>query len=455
METTFDVRHLLLLLVRNTWLIVILTLSIIGITAAVSFYLITPVYEAKSDILVTMKNGDGVETPTPGEIDSSLKLVETYRVIIQSPTILEPVIQTLSRDIQLDDLLDKVTIRALDDTQVFSIMVRDEDLGFAVEAANAIAIEFQKQTIQLMNLDNVHILSPAKVPSIVDPVSPKPIINIVISVFLGIFFSLGVVLIKEYFNTTLATEEKVRKFLHLSVLGEIPSIKNKKLKKESALLSAHNELFYKLIPRCKNQLINMEAYQNIIANLKLAKEPNGKTILVTSPNQSEGKSMTSANLAIVLAKSKKRIVYVDMDLRRPSGHYAFHLSNQRGVTSILKGNLTIEECIQHCEISNLSIITSGPIPPYSSQTLTTEEVSGFFKELKQLFDVIIIDSPPMFVSDTAILSPLADGCLVVVNAKKTRYPVTQKCLARLKNAGANLLGVVINDKKVKTMPYYY
>ncbi|MDF2557822.1 MAG: polysaccharide biosynthesis tyrosine autokinase [Bacillales bacterium] len=453
MDVVFDIRGLVGVLLRNLWIIAVTVMLIVCITAFVSYYLITPIYQAKSDILVSMNKENEGTNPTSGDIELSLKLVDTYRTIIKSPTILEPVIETFDQRISVTTLLKKINIETYENTQVFSILVEDKDVNFAVEASNAIAQEFQSKIPQLMNINNVHILSPAKNNLNTEPIYPKPILNIIISFLFGIFFSVGVILLKEILNTKLASEEKVNKFLKLPVLGEIPSIKKDK---SNPFISSQNDLYYKLIPRWKNQLEYIDFYLTIIATINKSKgHTNGKTLLITSPNPGEGKSITSSNLAILMSKSNMRTVYIDMDLRRPSGHFAFQLPNHRGVTSYLNEKVQVKNIIQESGMNNLHIITSGPIPPNSTQLIGLENISELLLELKQRYDMIVIDSPPMFVSNTVLLSSIVDDCIIMVNAKKTRYPITLKYIEKLKNTGANIIGVIINDKKMKITPYYY
>ncbi len=203
----------------------------------------------------------------------------------------------------------------------------------------------------------------------------------------------------------------------------------------------------------------VEAYRTLRTNIQFASvDKQIKSILFTSTGAGEGKTTTSANLAIAMAKDLKRTVYIDTDLRKPAGHLIFNLSNRAGVTHYLVGQSALEEVIQETGIPLLSAVTSGAIPPNPAELLGSNRMSAFLDELERLFDVIILDSPPLLVTDGFLLSQKVDGCILVIDAKKTKREQAVKAVEQLKHAHANILGVVLNnEKRVKgsTYEYYY
>ncbi|MGM8216556.1 polysaccharide biosynthesis tyrosine autokinase [Bacillaceae bacterium W0354] len=454
MDINFDLRDLFSVLYKHIKLILFIIFSIVGVTAIISYFVITPVYEAKTDLIVTNKQVTTDRLPSLGNIESNLKLVDTYRVIIESPTVLKPAIEATNSRIEVSELKEKMNVKIIGNSQVLSIIVEDKNRQFAVNMANSIANEFIKKASEVMNFNNVYILSPATMNEETKPLYPKPKINLIISFFLSIFFAVGFVLLKEFFNTSIPDEQAVKEHLNLPVLGVIPLI-NKSINERDSLSTSGDELNDKLILQMTHGK-EIEAYQNLAASIYfLQRKQTLNTILFTSPNPGEGKSLTSANIAILFAKSSKRTVYVDLDLRKPSGHHAFQLTNKKGVTSVLHGDAEVSEIIQACPIENLSIITSGPIPPYSVGLLEIEEIDKLLNELKEQFEMIIVDCPPIFVSDTSQITTLADGCVIVIDAQKTRYPIAQKEIEKLSTANANILGVVLNNSRNETTSYYY
>ncbi|WP_047150832.1 CpsD/CapB family tyrosine-protein kinase [Aneurinibacillus tyrosinisolvens] len=218
-----------------------------------------------------------------------------------------------------------------------------------------------------------------------------------------------------------------------------------------------DERYSKLVAHWNPKSPIAEAYRTIRTNIQFAGvDREIKTILVTSTGPSEGKSTTSANLAIVMAQSDKKTVYIDADMRKPTGHHTFHVPNRKGLTSYLAGQAALDEVLQSTEIPNLLVIPAGPIPPNPAELLGSKRMTSFLEQLKQQFDYIVIDTPPtVAVADSTILATQVDGCILVVNAGKTNRDLALKAKQQLENVNAPLLGVVLNNKEIKGNNYYY
>jgi protein-tyrosine kinase len=218
-----------------------------------------------------------------------------------------------------------------------------------------------------------------------------------------------------------------------------------------------NERYSKLIAHWNPKSPIAEAYRTIRTNIQFASiDKEIKMILVTSTAPSEGKSTTAANLAIVMAQAGKKTLYIDADMRKPTGHKTFRVPNRQGLTSCLVGQSNVHGVIQSTEIENLHVITAGPIPPNPAELLASNRMKEFIRELKKEFDQIIIDSPPVLaVADATILATQVDGCILVVNAGKTNREMAIKAKQQLENVKAPMLGVVLNNKEMKGNSYYY
>jgi capsular exopolysaccharide synthesis family protein len=181
--------------------------------------------------------------------------------------------------------------------------------------------------------------------------------------------------------------------------------------------------------------------------------------MVTSSSPLEGKSITAANLAIVMAQSGKSVVLVDTDLRRPVQHRVFKLTNTLGLTSLLlDSNLELSRALQPTSVPNLRVLTSGPLPPNPSELLSSNRMGSVIEALRQSVDVAIFDSPPVLaVSDSAVLAGRVDGVLLVVRAARTRQATLRQSKEALVGVGAHLLGVVLNRLAVRERSYgsYY
>lgn len=181
-----------------------------------------------------------------------------------------------------------------------------------------------------------------------------------------------------------------------------------------------------------------------------------KSFLVTSSGPAEGKSSTTANLAIVYAQQGKRVLLIDADLRKPTMHYTFRLDNLRGLSNLLVGEVTLEEAVNSTDIDTLDVMTCGPIPPNPSELLGSRKMETLLREAKLSYDLVVFDTPPVLaVTDAQILANLVDGSVLVVRSGKTEIEPAQKAKEALAPAKAKLLGVVLNDREKKASNYYY
>ncbi|WP_299094521.1 CpsD/CapB family tyrosine-protein kinase [uncultured Metabacillus sp.] len=200
-----------------------------------------------------------------------------------------------------------------------------------------------------------------------------------------------------------------------------------------------------------------EQFRTIRTNIQFSSvDEEVKTIIVTSAGPAEGKSTTTANLAVVFAQQGKKVLMIDADLRKPTVHYTFNKENYIGLSNVLTKQETLGEAIQTTSQENLFVLTSGPVPPNPSELLGSKGMQSMLAEVKQEFDVIILDSPPVLaVTDAQVLSNLTDGVVLVVSSGKTEVDAAKKAKELLHSAKAKILGVVLNNKKAQDSQYYY
>lgn len=201
-----------------------------------------------------------------------------------------------------------------------------------------------------------------------------------------------------------------------------------------------------------------EQYRTIRTNIQFASADRKiQTIVVTSSGPSEGKSTTAANIAVVFANSGQRVLLVDADMRKPTVHKTFGLTNEAGLSKVLSSNNSVLEMAQPSMVDNLSILTSGPKPPNPSELLGSTRMNQVIDEARHLYDVIIFDMPPVVtVTDAQIMASKADGTLLVVRENVTRKDALTKAKDLLEMVQARVLGVVYNGTKdVKDQSYYY
>jgi capsular exopolysaccharide synthesis family protein len=190
----------------------------------------------------------------------------------------------------------------------------------------------------------------------------------------------------------------------------------------------------------------MEAYKMIRTNLLFSlATKESRAVVFSSAEPSAGKSTLSANLAIVMAQTGARVVLVDADMRKPTQHRNFQLSRTMGLSKILGGLATVEECI-HKEVKpNVDVILSGPTPPNPSELLGSNRMDNVLKQLREFFDYIIIDLPPVnIVSDAVAISHLITGMIVVIREDYTEKKELERCMRQLKLSNVKVLGTVLN-----------
>jgi len=200
-----------------------------------------------------------------------------------------------------------------------------------------------------------------------------------------------------------------------------------------------------------------EQYRTIRTNIQYASVDQAiRSIVVTSSGPMEGKSTTTANLAVVVAQQGKKTLLIDADLRKPTAHYTFQLPNTVGLTSVLTKQAELMDAVHMTDVENLFVLTSGPIPPNPAELLASVSMEYLLKEAYNLYDFILFDTPPVLtVTDAQVLANLADGSILVTSSGTTDRDGAIKAKEILTSAQAKLLGAVLNNKKADKDTHYY
>lgn len=315
------------------------------------------------------------------------------------------------------------------------------------------------QQIYISSINNLETLKLAKAqntPTVMQvetavkpsvPISPKPSQTALLGAAIGLFVVAALVFLIEFLDDTLKTPDEIKDVLDVPVIGFIGDLKHNGKKNGDAL-----GVYVAKNPRSPVA----EAFRSLRTNLEYSSVDDPvKTLLVTSSGEDEGKSTVAANLAIVEAQSGKAVVIVDADLRRPKVHVQFNKPNRMGLSDVVTGKLNLDDVLKtYDQVANLSIITCGTIPPNPSELLGSERMSQTLKDLENRFDVVILDTSPMIVSDPQILSSKVDGVIYVLVPGQTRAITAMRPIEELKRIGSKVLGVVAN-KIPKNRDYYY
>ncbi|HHP5631572.1 chain length determinant protein [Bacillus sp. UMTAT18] len=218
MEETISLKELFHILKKRLAMIFSITFGVAIVSAIISYFFMTPIYQSSTQLLVNQKKQQGAAFQA-GEIQTNIQLTNTYKVIIKSPVILEQVKKALNLNVSIQDLNNKVDVINSKDSQVIAITVQDKSPQMARDIANTTAEVFKEEIAKIMTVDNVTILSKAEVMEHEGPVKPVPALNIVIAAIIGLLLSIGLIFILEFLDNTVKKEEDVENLLGLPVLG--------------------------------------------------------------------------------------------------------------------------------------------------------------------------------------------------------------------------------------------
>lgn len=200
-----------------------------------------------------------------------------------------------------------------------------------------------------------------------------------------------------------------------------------------------------------------EQYRAIRTNIEYSNvDQNTKTILVTSSDKNEGKTTTVSNLAVSFANLNKKVLLIDCDLRNASIHKMFKINNIYGLTDILAKDRAVDKCIQETELENLYVLTAGAIPPNPAEILSSEKMKNLIEDLKNIYDYIFIDTPPIgLVTDAGVLSSFIDGVVLVVKSESVEKKYLEETKKKLDAVDARILGAILNSYKSEQKDYDY
>jgi capsular exopolysaccharide synthesis family protein len=294
---------------------------------------------------------------------------------------------------------------------------------------------------------NVRVVDKAVVPR--KPVKPRKTLNILLSVLVGLFGGIGVAFFLEYLDSSVKTPDDLKRYVKVPYMGPVPSYEH-----ELDGDSVEKALVTLNYPKSTSA----EAYRGVRTAVVFSSstEKRVKLLLITSSGPSEGKSLTASNLAVTMAQSNTRTLLIDADFRKPRIHRIFGIPREAGLSNILVEGTGLEDCIKRTDIPNLDIIPSGYIPPNPAELLGAESFVEILEILKQRYDKIVLDSPPVLaVTDSVVLGTKVDEVLMVVCAGKFSREAIRRAIEQLRDVGANVIGAIINNIKVGQESYYY
>ncbi len=413
---------------RWIWMVILGVVICSGATYSIS-KLIHPVYQASATIVLNSGSyGLGF-----ANFNAAVQAIPTYAQLLTSPAVLNPVVARHQPGLTYQQLSAMITVKPQTTTLLIELDVENRNPRLAAQLANEIGESFAEfSNSQLPG--TVEIL-PAQVPT--DPIRPKVLVNTGIGALVGLGLALALIVIFEWIDDRLASSEEVQELLGTETLAIIPLLSRKQRNRpveETPALA--------------------EGYRLLCASLNAAQAIKPfQLVMVTSALVGEGKSTIASNLAFFMARTGKRVLLVDADLRRPVLDQHFQLENHNGLSNAFlemsaQGEVNLDG--QSTEIQSLRVLTAGLLPPHPAELLQSPSAKRLFDQLKkaQQFDYVIFDTPPLLpAADTQILASYVQAIVPVVDPSKTPRKLLLRVKHLLDKMRTPVLGVVINKSR--------
>jgi capsular exopolysaccharide synthesis family protein len=286
------------------------------------------------------------------------------------------------------------------------------------------------------------------------PIRPRIQLNLAIGALLGLLFGIGLVFLVELMDASIKTQEDIGFVPNLVFLGLMPHIPGTPATRGRR--SPPNPDADLIVHRNPKSAV-AESCRAIRTNLLFASpDQTMKRIVVTSAGPTEGKTTTGVSIAVAMAQAGNRVVIVDTDMRRPRLHRIFGVPGTEGITSVLLGDVQLDDVIKSTEVPGLYVLPCGPAPPNPAELCQSEKFKTVLAGLSERFDRVVMDSPPvMVVTDAVLLSTIADGTLLVARTGRTSRTALRDATAQLQDVGANVVGCVLNDMDLERRGYGY
>jgi capsular exopolysaccharide synthesis family protein len=433
-------------ILRKRWLLV-LALTVFGVGAAAALTFATPkTYAAQATAFVATTSTGTESNSIYQNSQFAMQRVKSYSQVINSPDVLQPVLDQLHLDMSLDELQKMVAADNPVDTVLINVTARSKDPVQAQAVANAAA---QQLGLDIERLETARAggTTPVKVSTAVPaplpqkPVSPRPLINMALGLLLGLALGVGAAVLREQQDTTIKGDElqDLCGRAPLGVIGLNPSGGKQPL----VALQKHSA--------------GVEAFRSMRTNLQFVDvDCPPRMFVLTSATANEGKTTTACNLAITLAQASLRVCLVEADLRRSKLTSYLGIDGSVGLTDVLAGQFKLDDVLVPWNRGLLTVLPAGTTPPDPSELLGSRNMTALLAELRSRFDMVIIDAPPVLpVSDAAVLARATDGALFVARYGHARREQVAKALEDLATVNARLIGTVLSFVPPKANRYVH
>jgi polysaccharide biosynthesis transport protein len=433
--------------IRKRWQIIVAVTLVVVAGAALATALSPKIYQAQTRLFVSTAGSSDSGALLSGS-NFTQQRVKSYADVITTPNVLDPVIQTLGLNTTAAKLGAQITATVPLDTVLIEVAVTNTDPRIAAEVADSVGKQFTRTVADLESVTKgqsspvkVTVVSAPTVPT--TPISPKPTRNLALGVVLGLLLGLGLALLRDLLDTTIKVEKDCSEVTDLPVIGGIAFDPD----------ATKNPLIVQADPHSPRA----EAFRTLRTNLQFVDAANHpRSIVFTSSVPGEGKTTTTANLAITMAAGGARVCVVEGDLRRPRLLEYMGMDGSLGLTNVLIGQAELGDVLQQFADTSVYVVGAGSVPPNPSELLGSAAMIETLRELESRFDVVIIDTPPLLpVTDAAVLSTIAGGTVVVVGAGRVDRDHLARSLQSLDAVKGRVLGLVLNLIPIKGTDAYY
>ena len=435
-----------LLVLRRRWRSVVAVLLLgLGVSTGISLA-ITPQYESTSKVFLSVDARNATDAYAATFFLNTR--AQSYADLASSTELAERVIDVLELDLTAAELSGRISSEVVESTSSITITVTDPDPRRAQTIADVLTSEFQTYTEELETQGDggssqivVRLTDAPEYNG--DPVKPNLVLNIVTGGLIGLLLGVALAVARDILDRTVRTADHIAEVTDAPVLASVGfdnEIRTAPLLTDLGTFAARTEAFRLL--RTNLQFIDLDQ--------------KARVLVVTSAVPGEGKTTTATNLAIALAQTGRTVLIIDADLRRPRVASFLGVDPAVGLTTALVGKAEIEDAIQVHEASGLHVLASGAKPPNPTEILQSRVTHDLIRRLRQSYDMIIIDAPPLLpVADASVLSTLADGSILVVRHGQTTRDQVVDAVNRVTQVGGRLYGVVVNMVAKRAIGSYY
>jgi len=457
-EVEIDLQRLFRAVLNKAWLVALVSVLCAVLTFVGTFFFITPEYQSAAMFYVNNNSisvGEASLSISSGDLSTSRNLVDTYIVVLNTRETLVDVIDYAGVECTYSELREMISAEAVNETEVFRVVVTSTDPYEAEKIANAIAYILPKRISSIIEGTSAKVVDAAIVP--VNPSSPSYTKNTMIGFLLGFVLCVGVIVLRDLFDTTIRTEEDIEQSCKYPVLAAVPDMAAPskggydygydRKKRKTPAASSHQAV---LIGGSVSFSAS-EAYKLLRTKLQFSfsDENESRVIGVSSALSGEGKSLTSINLAYTLSQLGKKVILVDCDMRRPTLAEKLGVRKKPGLSSYLTGQCRLEGLLQFCNIKNeekiFHVVTAGQNPPNPIELLSSARMEKLLELLRGAYDYIILDLPPVGeVSDAMAVAQKTDGMLLVVRQNFCDRMALTDAARQFEFVNAKILGIVYN-----------